>query len=115
MIVHIEGRTINIREPLPATLKKYGLSLNDWKEIMSSQGYRCPVCENILEKRTNIDHDHVRGWRKMTDENRRKHIRGVCCFFCNKYYLGRSITIRKSRNVTSYLERFEKRLHAKET
>lgn len=110
MIVYIEGRKITIKEPLLATLKKYGLSLDNWKELLRTQGYRCPVCKRILEKRINIDHNHVRGWRKMTDENRKKHVRGLLCFFCNKYYVGKAITVEKSENVTAYLKRHERKV-----
>jgi hypothetical protein len=110
MIVFIEGRRVEIKEPTPATLKKFGITLNEWKEIVSSQGYRCPICTNVLEKRTNIDHFHVRHWTKMKSENRKLYIRGVVDWFCNRYYLGRAINIKRARNMVTYLESFEKRM-----
>ena len=109
MIVYIEGKEISIREPRKVTLEKYGLTLNNWKEILATQGYRCPVCGNVLAKTSNIDHFHQRNWKKLPAEKRKMYVRGVLCFFCNKYYVGRSITVQKAKNVVTYLEQFEKR------
>lgn len=109
MIVFIEGKQYEIKEPSPSTLKKYGLSLNDWKEILTQQGYKCPICKRVLEKTTNIDHYHVRNWRKMTPEHRKLWVRGVTCWFDNKNYMAKGITIEKSKAVTEYLEAFERR------
>lgn len=109
MIVFVDGRQVEIKEPTPVTLKKYGLTILDWREIVSRQGYCCPICKRILEKSTNIDHLHVQGWRRMKPENRKLWVRGVTCWWCNKSFLARGITLEKSRNTTSYLEAFERR------
>lgn len=95
--------------PRPETLKKYGLTLADFNELYNLQGGKCPICEKTLEKRICIDHNHIRGWSKMTPENRKKHVRGLVDWFCNHYYLGRSITAQKAKNVVAYLEAFEAR------
>ena len=100
-----------IRMPSKTTLKKYGLTGQDYLLILKEQKYCCPICGNPLTKRTNIDHFHVRNWKKLPDEERKKYVRGVCCFFCNKYYLGKAITVKKAQNVVTYLERFERRLN----
>ena len=97
--------------PRPATLKKYGLTEEDWVELYNLQGGVCPVCERPMEKRIVVDHVHVRGFKKMSDENKRKWIRGLTDWYCNHYHLARGITVKKSKNVTAYLERFEKRLN----
>lgn len=76
---------------------------------MVRQEYKCPVCGNLLAKRTNIDHAHVKGWAKMPSEERKLYVRGILDFFCNKYYMGKAITIQKSKNVTKYLQEFENR------
>lgn len=111
MIVHIEGRTITIKEPRPATLKKYGLTLDDWKVILTEQGYKCPICTRVMEKTICVDHHHVQGYKGMKPENKKKHVRGLTCWWCNKTFLGRGITIERARNVVKYLERYEKRIH----
>jgi hypothetical protein len=96
--------------PLKATLKKYGLSEEDWRSILVSQGGACAVCEKVPNGRLCIDHDHIRGWKDLPPEKRKIHVRGLLCWFCNHSYVGRAITIAKSRNVTAYLEAHEERM-----
>lgn len=109
MIVFVEGRKVTIQEPTPITLKKYGLSLNDWKELLARQGYCCPICKRVLEKKTNIDHFHAQGWKRMKDEKKKLFIRGVTCWWCNKSHLAKGINIFKVDNLHTYLHDFEKR------
>lgn len=54
-----------------------------------------------------IDHFHQKGWKKLPPEQRRLWIRGLICWYENHAYLGRGITVQKSRAITAYLERFE--------
>jgi recombination endonuclease VII len=109
MIVFIEGRRVEIHEPTPVTLKKYGLALNDWKEIVSSQGYRCPICLRVLEKHTNIDHFHVQNYRYMKSDKKKLYVRGVTCWYCNKNMLPKGINVDNARRVVDYLTAFERR------
>jgi hypothetical protein len=60
-------------------------------------------------RRWNIDHEHRRGWKKMPPAKRAKCVRGLLCWFCNKYYMGRSITIEKVQNVVEYLKSYQER------
>lgn len=53
--------------------KKYGLTVEEWERLLSSQGGICPICSKILSRdNAHVDHDHV------TDQ-----IRGILCFECN--------------------------------
>jgi hypothetical protein len=100
-----------VRVPGRATLRRYGLTHADWLAIYNRQGGACAVCR--LAPRTgrfNIDHDHVKGWKKMPPGLRRRHVRGLLCHFCNHYYVGRCITVAKAEAVTEYLRRHEERL-----
>src|SRR5688572_27388878 len=93
--------------PSKQTLKKYGLSQQEFDEILERQGNVCPICEKVpTTGRWIIDHDHKPNWKKKKPEERNKAVRGILCWFCNKYYLGRSITIKKSENVTRYLKSY---------
>ena len=97
--------------PRPETLRKYGLTEADWYALLARQGGVCVVCEKLPSSgRFNVDHDHVPGWKKMPDHLRKLHVRGLLCFFCNKYYVGRCVTAAKSRNVTKYLENHERNM-----
>lgn len=99
-----------ILTPKPATLKKYGLSEDEWKAILDRQASVCYVCKIEPTKgRLCIDHEHAKGWKKMPPEQRKLYVRGLLCWTCNHYYLGRGITILKSKNVTEYLEAYQAR------
>jgi len=101
--------TINqLRVPSAATLKKYGLSVEQWNAIADAQGRVCFVCHQVPKSGIlHIDHDHQKGWKKKPPEERRLAVRGLLCFRCNTTYVGRSITVERSENVTKYLKRFE--------
>jgi hypothetical protein len=99
-----------IRIPSKATLKKYGLSEQDWTDILRSQGNVCAVCHKEPSTgRFVTDHYHVRGFKKMIPEEKRKYVRGILCTHCNRFYLAKGITIEKAKNIVKYLELHESR------
>ncbi len=99
-----------ILTPSEATLSKYGLSEAEWREHLERQGGVCYVCRNEPSKgRLCIDHEHVKGWKKLPPEKRKIYVRGLLCWVCNHYYLGRGITISRAKNVATYLEQYEAR------
>lgn len=101
---------LEVKYPTQVTLRKYGLTLDDWTQMLQRQGSVCAVCKRLPSSgRLCVDHDHCKGFKKMSPEEKKKHCRGLLCFFCNRYYVGRSITIEKSKNVTAYLEAYEAR------
>lgn len=102
-----------IRYPSQPTLRKYGLTLDDWIAILDRQGQVCAICKKQpTTGRFCVDHEHVAGFKKMSPEQKKIFVRGLTCWYCNHAYLGRSITIEKSKNVTTYLEEYEKRKNA---
>lgn len=101
---------MTIREPTRATLKKYGLSLDEWARMLKDQDWRCPICSQAPQSgRFVIDHEHVKGWKTMKPEKRKSFVRGLLCWWCNHSYVGRGITIEKARGVLAYLEAYEER------
>lgn len=93
--------------PTQKTLDKYGISRQEFYEILKAQDNVCPICEKSPSTgRWVIDHEHVRNWKSLPAEKRRLYIRGILCWFCNSVYLGRAITIKKSQNVTRYLKSY---------
>jgi len=54
-----------------ATLKKHGLSRQEYDEMLDKQGGLCLRCRRLMQ-RPNIDHDHFTG-----------EIRGILCGNCN--------------------------------
>jgi hypothetical protein len=60
---------------------KYGLSLEQYDEILVKQNGVCAVCWKTPEEQVRnfaVDHDHVTG-----------EIRGVICDYCNRRVIGR--------------------------
>lgn len=101
-----------VKDPKPETLAKYGLSVEEFRALCESQGSVCAVCGKLPKTgRLCIDHEHVVRWKHLKPEARKTYVRGLLCFFCNRYYVGRSITIQKARNVVRYLEEHERRLY----
>lgn len=100
---------MELKQPSPKTLSKYGLTLEDWAVIAARQNGVCDVCEKLPKSgRLNIDHEHVRGWKKMPPGKRKLFVRGLLCYMCNLFYLARGMTVDKAKNVARYLERYEK-------
>jgi hypothetical protein len=100
--------------PKPDTLAKYGLTLGHWQLLLQAQGGVCAICRKLPKSgRFNIDHGHghQRGkrWSQMAPEERRPLVRGLLCFLCNKYCVGRGVTIERLEAGARYLRRFEVR------
>lgn len=101
--------------PKPETLKKYGLTEAEWLAILESQGGVCAICSKLPPSgRLVVDHEHVVRWKHLKPEARKLYIRGVLCWVCNHYYLGRSMNLQKAKNVVRYLEEHQRKLYGDE-
>jgi hypothetical protein len=99
---------IVISPPSAKTLVKYGLTAEEWLAKLAAQGGVCAICRNVPSTgRFVTDHEHAPGWKKMPDEERKLYVRGILCYWCNKSYLGRGITIAKAQNMVTYLQHFD--------
>lgn len=99
-----------VRVPKDGTLRKYGLTRKEWVAIARRQGWVCFVCRKLPQNgRLCTDHEHVKGWKKMPPDERKRHVRGLLCFWCNSAYVGRAITLEKARNVALFLEQHRDR------
>ena len=61
-------------------MRRYGISLKQWTEILTKQGNVCKICSRDSEKFV-VDHDHSCCSTKNTCG---KCIRGIICDKCNK-------------------------------
>lgn len=99
--------TIEIQYPSAVTLKKYGLTLDEWIVILHSQDDVCPICGKFPSTgRFVTDHQHVKGYRTLPPEVRKTYVRGITCWFCNRYYMSKGMTIEKAQNIATYLAKY---------
>lgn len=69
---HREWRNKNPESWAQRRLKQYGLSLEEYEDMLESQDWRCAICGKEPE-RLCVDHDHDTG-----------SVRGLICQSCNK-------------------------------
>jgi len=102
---------MNLRPPAPATLKKYGLSRELWYTVLDIQDGLCPVCGEPFteERRPVIDHEHVKGYKKMSAEKRATFVRGLLHSYCNFRMIPKGMTTEKAYNVYTYLSEYDLR------
>jgi Recombination endonuclease VII len=99
---------MEVKVPSAATLKKYGLTAEEWLKILADQNNVCFICQKYPSTgRLCVDHYHVPKWKSLPPEQRKLWIRGILCWFCNHSYVGRAITVQKAERVVQYLKEFE--------
>lgn len=99
-----------VRVPTKGTLRRYGLTVEQWIEILSSQGNVCAICRKVPPSGIWVtDHDHVPKFKRMLPEHRSLYVRGILCSWCNSHFVHRSMTVEKAKNVAVYLTRYNKR------
>ena len=98
-----------VRIPTLRTLAKYGLTMKDYERIMRRQKWACAVCGNVPASGIlHIDHEHRRGFSKLSPDERKKCVRGVICWYDNSVLLRRGATPERLRSAAKYLERYER-------
>jgi hypothetical protein len=98
--------------PSPVTLKKYGLSEEDYIDLYNKHDGACHVCLVKPKNSTRalaIEHEHVLGFKKMLPEEKKNHVRGLADWICNYRILTRGVTLKRLRNAVRYLEEYEER------
>lgn len=74
----------------------YGISLEEYNELLERQGNSCAVCkrdQSVFGKNLSVDHDHVTG-----------EIRGLLCQHCNHRVVGRHRTPDLLQAAATYLQ-----------
>ena len=54
-------------------LKRYGLTIEEYEEMVRKQNDRCAICEQPSFRDLDVDHDHSTN-----------HVRGLLCVWCNR-------------------------------
>jgi DNA-directed RNA polymerase subunit RPC12/RpoP len=66
-------KVYNREAHLRSNLKRnYGLSLEQYNQMLENQGYKCALCGGDLEGKYGVDHDHIT-----------LKVRGILCYNCN--------------------------------
>lgn len=94
------------RIPIQKTLNIYGLTRYEWLHMLHSQGWACGCCRK-RQQLWNIDHYHKRGWKKLPPEERKKWVRGILCWHCNKTIVGSQLSAADGKNIHHYLRQWE--------
>lgn len=92
------------RKPRPSGLRKYWPHLTlkeceiERQKLSDAQNACCAICkrsETAFSKRLAIDHNH-----------RSLKVRGLLCFYCNKYKVGRH-SLQTAKDVYEYFLKFD--------
>lgn len=101
-----DNSIVEVRMPARKTLDKYGLSEPDWLALCARARGVCEICQGKT-KRLVIDHEHVKGWKHMPPEMRRRYVRGLLCWRDNVSVVGRGVTVTRLANAVAYLTRYQ--------
>lgn len=79
--------------------KTYGITLAQWNKMLFDQGGVCWICATLPRTgRLNVDHIHIKGFKKLKPEDKDKYVRGLLCFMCNTALKAFEKTIDGARN-----------------
>jgi hypothetical protein len=91
-------------------LRKYGITWLEYNEMLKSQKGVCAICGNPPKNlRLAVDHEHVKGYKKLPPEEKKKFIRGLLCMICNYRYVCRGMNLSIAENVVRYLGAYQSR------
>lgn len=110
--LHKQASRLGIKPPGASTLRRYGLTADEWLAFLRDQGWKCAVCMRRTP-RWATDHEHVPGWAKKPPHERAKYVRGVLCIHCNWKLVHSSIKASTVENIARYLRAYEARRDSK--
>ncbi len=93
--------------PTKQTLKKYGMGQQDYLKLELMCDRTCPICcREFSEGKLVIDHEHVKGFKKMKDKDKRKYVRGLLCSYCNFRMIPKGMSAYKAYQIFRYLQKY---------
>jgi hypothetical protein len=87
------------------TLKKYGLSLDDYHSLLEDQDFTCKICKRkdvTFRKRLSVDHNHA---CCPGEGSCGKCIRGLLCHHCNAALGNVQDNIKTLQAMIEYLQK----------
>lgn len=80
-------------------IAKYGITIEEYYTLLLKQDNLCAMCKDPdPTHRLCVDHIHVKGFKKMKPEEKKKYVRGILCFMCNTSIKGFDRTISGDKN-----------------
>ena len=102
-----------VAPPSAATLRKYGLTRDDWIALLKAQGWRCPIClRHSPALKWVVDHHHVPMWSSLTPEQRKRHVRGILDSWCNHRRVHSEMGAAEAQRMADYFKAHETRRDA---
>ena len=99
-----------VTTPAPQTLKRYGMTADEWLALLEAQGWVCPICErDAADLKLVTDHEHARGWAGMADKDKKTYTRGILCSHCNHRKVHSTLSGREALRVALYILAYELR------
>lgn len=99
-----------VTPPAPATLKKYGMTADEWLALLAGQDWKCPIClRDAADLKLVTDHEHAPGWAKMSDKQKKRYTRGVLCSWCNHTRVHSKINAEIAQRIADYIAAYERR------
>jgi hypothetical protein len=68
-------------------LSRYGINCEEYEKMFTEQSGCCAICgrhQSVLTTTLAVDHYHIRNFKKFPPEEKKKYIRGLLCFRCNR-------------------------------
>lgn len=103
----------NIKPPSKKTLDRYGLSLEEYTELLERQKYKCGICgkDPGIHSKTGrlklaIDHEHIKNWNKLDPNERKKYVRGLLCTYDNLFVANKNLSLVKAEQLVKYLKKY---------
>lgn len=82
--------------------KIYGITLKEWENMFEEQHGVCWICGALPPSgRLSVDHIHIKGFKSMMAEEKKKYVRALLCYMCNTGLKGFEKTIDGRRNRQS--------------
>lgn len=70
-------------------LKTYGITLDEYNQKLKEQGGVCAICKLPPKNRSLcVDHLHEKDKKGKQVRGNKEAVRGLVCYFCNKYVIG---------------------------
>lgn len=82
----------------------YGITIEQWEAMLCAQNGTCWICKSLPESGILcVDHQHIKGYKKMSSEDKAHYVRDLLCFKCNTGLKG----FEKTKNGKENRQRLE--------